>query len=347
MSQEKVSGSAEPKYCPQCGKKKFSSFCMCTPASGVDRSPAVSCPKCGGSAKGADSFCKWCGASFEELKRKDYSFLVQMKGEAPEGSVWCPNCGEPVSKEAGVCRSCMTNLTTARRECKEFQEACGGAQAFDEAERENGGQSGQQAFCTKCGASLPQGATFCGACGFEVAASTTVQQKSPKPDPATDEQRVSVFGIAARVMSVVTVVLMCMPWLEIKGVRDLSNYASAYGVVSSSGQYGMLDMDQAANFLSNWFGDRGFGTMHSVMFVLWAAVIILFAVCFVKSLLGSKDANALAPAGAVSAIVAASWAVAIFTINASYSSVLEIPFAVYGTIACGILTAVLSVTRGK
>ena len=367
MAQKIESDYTKVKYCSQCGRSWDLGLCFCQETDEIRASPDIECPKCGGPVKGADKFCKWCRANLESMGREDYHFLVRRKGEAPEGFVWCPNCGELVAKEAGVCRKCMASLNEARLKCKGFSEACGAGIDRPSVPSDQTTYSEQpirQAFCTVCGSALLDGAQYCGTCGTKIpeppiAPELPAITEPPVMQPPTERtlpgggstqnraQNLPTLGIVARVMAVVTTVLMFLPWLGIKEVRQLSSYASAYGVSTSSGQYGMLDMDQAANFLNNWFGDRGFGIMHVVFLVFWVVTLVLLAVCFIRSFLGNRRANVLAPAGVAAAVLASMWIVAVLTVNSSYSNSLQVPATVFGVLVCGAFTTVLSVTKGK
>ena len=310
------------------------------------------CPKCDTQVSPTIDICPKCLKNLNKERQVNYDFFISCKGDAPEGQVWCPNCHKEIPADSRLCPNCLTQLDKYRQENKTFCELCGFDWPPTQTANANAIQEGvtiTPAYCTSCGKPLAEGATFCGYCSAPVNKPSSEQfrvgaQQGSQTSPSA-KQKMSTTGIAARVVSALVIVFMLMPWLSISTVRTMGQYASAYGLNGSSGQYSMLEMSNASDMLKAMWGSGPFESAQLIFFIVWIIALVLIAIGLVRSVVGDKRTGGIAGGGVACCLVAIIWCIAIPMLSKSYYGALEVTFACYASIVCSVLAVILSVTK--
>lgn len=219
-------------------------------------------------------------------------------------------------------------------------------------------------FCPKCGAQLPDTATFCGKCGNELPAKAVGQAKAAKQPapvqaaraakpPAARTGGFTPLGIVGRICSVIALIAMFMPWLDVPGMRTLGNYASYLGVkVSGDFTYPMYNMGDVTKTLDTLASSNSFTGIQMLFLVLWVVAIVLLVIGLIRSFAGNKSTGMLLAGGIVAALVAILWFAAVTYLDSEFARQLAqligarvtffaIPNAVWVTFVMGLLGGIL------
>ncbi len=273
--------------------------------------------------------------------------------------MFCPKCGKDLLEDAKFCPRCGAGI--AECDFDKAPHAIEGQQSGYAVQPSTTLGGGRFAYAGQAGALRRQGA-FAAAAPANVqvpnvakvaarSSSEPVARRTPKATAST-----SVFtpvGIAARIATVLTVVLMFMPWLRVDVLEELQGYASLLGYdIPAKTSFTMLNVDAVTSTLDLISSSDSYSALHAVFYGFWIAALVLAGAGLVLSFTGRKSTRMLVPGAIAATLVALLWFVAITNLNAHYASQMtqligfdtqffSLPWAVWATAVMGIVTAVL------
>ena len=224
-------------------------------------------------------------------------------------------------------------------------------------------------FCPKCGAQLPDTATFCSSCGNQLQQRVqSVQQPAPGAyggaygsayggahtktftNPiASTSLGFTTLGIVGRVLILVALILLFMPIIAIPSMSMLSSYMGELSAYSSelaryginmndinmlmSGSYSALDLNTICQMAAKMDPSSSSGYYSLMGYIIAAGLFLMAALLVVgllMSFLGTKSTKVARVGGIVVAGMAISEAIGLLAANAYIQQEMARTYGSYG-----------------
>ena len=147
-------------------------------------------------------------------------------------------------------------------------------------------------------------------------------------------------GIISRILSLVALVAMFMPWLYIPILREAGNYAQMLGInYGLKTEYAMFELGDPIKTFCYIAGNQSLNIIYIVFFVIWIVVIVGLLAGLVYSFFGKKSLKLLVAATVLAAILAIVWTVVITVANGAIMDGMPSVFSGW-TVALAVMPAV-------